>query len=93
MSRICIDFDGVIFDKGTGMLIEGSRRTIWNYCKAGHEVTIFTNRPDYEYTSVKAILDANSVPYDRIICGKPSYDVFIDDRNQRFTGWNTNYLL
>lgn len=90
--RICIDFDGVVFDKAKGILIEGAKGALSEYYKEGHEVTVFTNRPDYEYTSVKSILDSNHVPYDRLICGKPSYDVFIDDRNERFTGWDKKYI-
>jgi hypothetical protein len=54
----------------------------------GHEVTIFTNRPDYMYPDVEAMLKAWGIKYHRIICGKPSYDIFIDDKALKFTGWN-----
>lgn len=90
--RVAIDFDGVIFDKSKGCDIPGAVRAIRTIYDQGHEVTVFTNRPDYDYSSVKGLLESYGVPYHRLICGKPSYDVFIDDRSMRFEGWDKEYL-
>jgi len=92
MARIAVDFDGVIFDKAKGTLMPGCVRALRKMAEGKNEITVFTNRPDYDYSTVKAILDANYIPYDRIICGKPSYDLFIDDRVARFEGWDKDYL-
>jgi len=88
MSRIAVDFDGVIFDKKTGKIIDGCVEKMNEWFSDGHEVTIFTNRPDYDYSTVKGLLDAHDIHYDRIICGKPSYDLFIDDHATKFNNWD-----
>lgn len=58
-----------------------------NKLSEDNEITIFTNRPDYQYPDVEAMLLAWEINYDRIICGKPSYDLFIDDKAQKFESW------
>lgn len=90
--RIAVDFDQTIFDKRKGRPIEGAAQRLSEYMDAGHEVTIFTTRPDYDYSSVVCILDAHCIPYDRVICGKPGYDLLIDDKAERFVGWQHDYL-
>lgn len=90
--RISVDFDGVIFDKREGTVIDGAAAALRSMKIEGHEITVFTNRPDYDYSSVKAILDGKNIPYHRIICGKPSYDLFIDDSAVKFTGWGKEYV-
>lgn len=90
--RIAIDFDGVIFDKPSGKVIDGAKEKIAKWVQQGHEVSIFTNRPDYDYSTIKAVMDSNGIPFHRLICGKPSYDLFIDDRAVQFEGWEKEYL-
>ena len=85
--RIAIDFDDTIFNKKTRAPMEHAVETINQMVEDGHQITIFTNRPDYQYPDVEAMLKAWGVRYDRIICGKPSYDVFIDDKALHFTKW------
>jgi hypothetical protein len=89
--RIAIDFDETVFDRRLAQVIPGAVFRINEWSKQGHEITIFTNRPDYEYSTVQAILDAALIDYDRLICGKPSYDVFIDDKARQFKGWDQEY--
>ena len=90
--RVAIDFDGVIFNKTTSRIIDGCVKKIRDL-HDDHEITIFTNRPDYDYSTVKQILDSNFIPFDRLICGKPSYDLFIDDRAAKFIGWEHEYTI
>jgi len=83
--RICIDFDDTIFARN-GKIIFGAKEII-NKWYEKNQITIFTNRPDYHYHTVKGILDLAKIKYHRIICGKPSYDLFIDDKAIGFNGW------
>lgn len=57
----------------------------------GYEITIFTARQDTEYSTLKALLDYVGIKFDRLICGKPSYDLLIDDNAVRFEGWDKDY--
>ena len=84
--RICIDFDDTIFDKKARDPMEGAVNAI-NKLYENNEITIFTNRPDYQYPDVEALLKAWGIKYHRIICGKPSYDLFIDDKAEKFIKW------
>jgi len=88
--RVAIDFDMVIFDKQKGILHKEAI-TFINACKEqGDEITIFTSRSDDQYSTVKALL--SECNYDRLICGKPQYDIFIDDKAVKFNGWDKEYL-
>lgn len=91
--RIAVDFDGTIFDKQHGCIFLGVQPTINNWVNKGHEVTVFTNRPDYEYSTVLSILRDNNIFFNRLICGKPSYDLFIDDKAKKFEGWDHDYSV
>jgi len=87
MSRIAIDFDDTIFNKLKRAPMEGAIKAINQMYEDGHQITIFTNRPDYQYPDVEAMLKAWGIKYHRIICGKPSYDRLIDDKAEKFEGW------
>lgn len=84
--RIAIDFDDTIFDKKERAPMKGAVKYI-NELYKQNEITIYTNRPDYQYPDVEAMLKAWGIKYHRIICGKPSYDLLIDDRAKEFKGW------
>ena len=71
--------------------MRGAVRAI-NELSYSNEITIFTNRPDYMYADVEAMLISWGIEYDRIICGKPSYDLFIDDKATQFKGWQEVYI-
>lgn len=46
----------------------------------GHTIIIFTARGWAEYKMTEHWLNNNKVSYHQLICGKPLYDVFVDDR-------------
>jgi hydroxymethylpyrimidine pyrophosphatase-like HAD family hydrolase len=46
----------------------------------GHRITIYTARSWAEYEMTEHWLKANSVRYHTLLCGKPIYDTWIDDR-------------
>lgn len=95
--RLIIDLDGTIceerptFERGLAkpkmLAVEALRRfKAW-----GHHITIYTARGWREYDMTKAWLDDHNIPYDNLICGKPVYDIWIDDRAIRFKGWMETY--
>jgi hypothetical protein len=47
---------------------------------AGHFVMAFTAAPWGDYRLTKLWLDEHGFPVDVLICGKPNYDCFYDDR-------------
>lgn len=89
--KIAIDFDDTLFNTKTSTVNEDAVAQIADWKSRGHSITIFTARPDWDYPSVKAILEMALVDYDRIVCGKPAYDLLIDDRAERFKGWGEDY--
>ena len=93
MKRICLDFDFTIFNKSAGMIYPQAKEVINKWSSEGHEITIFTNRPDYDYSTIQCILADNDIAYDRLICGKPSWDLYIGDRCQKFEGWDNEYTV
>jgi flagellar hook protein FlgE len=53
----------------------------------GHQIIFFTARGWNEYNSTKYWLDKHGFKYDLLICGKPIYDIIIDDRSA-LPKWN-----
>lgn len=90
--KIAIDFDDVIMDYKTSEVMPGAVDAIWGYRHADHEITIFTGRRDAKWNEIKEFMHLHNIPYDRIICGKPIFDIFIDDKARRFEGWGKDYL-
>jgi len=90
--RVAIDFDDTLMDKASGEMIEGADTALHGLKHQGHEILIFTTRPDYDRGMIKGWLEAHDVPFDSIQCGKPSYHVLIDDRAKEFIGWGGEYL-
>ena len=88
--RICIDFDQTIFDRRTGEMSGAGIINEWFL--DGNEITIFTSRADTDYSTIKKLLDDAKIKYTRIICGKPMYDILIDDKAVKFEGWGKKYL-
>ena len=87
--RIAIDFDQTIFNRRTGEM--DGKDKINNWHDEGYEITIFTSRPDTEFSTIEAQLNKEGICFDRIICGKPMYDLLIDDKASRFEGWQKDY--
>lgn len=47
----------------------------------GHKVRVHTSRPWSDYELIEAWLNYWEVPFSGIICGKPLFKFYIDDRN------------
>lgn len=93
--NIVVDLDGVIcteektFDRALAKEIDGARDALVGWRIAGHTVTIYTARSWAEYRMTSEWLKDHRMPYDILMMGKPVYDVWIDDRAIRFTGWDS----
>ena len=92
VNYIAIDFDDTIMNYRTEKPLQGAKVSLDKYHKRGDVITIFTNRMDQKYTWIRDWLITWKIPYDRIICGKPFYTVFIDDKAKQFTGWDKDYI-
>ena len=97
MSKIAIDFDGVLCER-YGIPTEGSFYdspptegavdAIKWFKKLGHEIYIFTSHDKKEYPKMKQWLKEQGFPSLRIADIKePNTTAFIDDRAIRFTSW------
>lgn len=90
MSRVCIDFDGVLAlnvwpRPEIGALIPEGVELAISYFEQGYEVVIYTARPKSHAPAIWKWCHENGlddVIYD-VICGKPAAGVYIDDR-----AWN-----
>ena len=95
--KLIVDLDGVICEelgtfersmaKPLPNAIEVLKRLKW----AGHHITLYTGRGWSEYTMTTAWLKKYEIPYDLLLCGKPLYDLWIDDRALKFTDWDEVY--
>ena len=84
--RICVDFDGTIFD-GVG-IFPGCLEFLTELRKS-YSVAIFSARPtDAERVQMVKILDAHGVPYDEIMPIKPDAAFYLDDKGRHFQGWD-----
>lgn len=85
--RLAVDFDGTITLDG---------KTVAPGCIAAltklreiYRIAIFSSRPtDEERASMEKILDDNGVPYDEILGRKPEAARYLDDKGEKFTGWD-----
>lgn len=73
--------------------MKGAAEALMQMKLAGHEVIIWTARPDYTTFEIGRLLDGASIPYDFILGGKLYFDVFIDDHAKEFKGWGEDYGL
>lgn len=85
--NVAIDIDGImcgegpLFERSLQRPFENVKDDLWRMKHAGHFIIIFTSRgwPEYKYT--KKWLFDNNLAHDVLICGKPNYDVILDDRS------------
>ncbi len=95
--RICIDFDGVIFDEKTREPIPGCKEALTKLQNAGIEIWVYTargyvsggtqNAIEKVTTTLKDFLQKHGIPYDDIYFGlKPAADIYLDDHAIEFKG-------
>jgi uncharacterized HAD superfamily protein len=84
--KIGVDIDGVLCEdrireeRSIAKPLYGAKERINKWYYDGHEIILFTARTWSEYNMTKCWLDANGFKYHILICGKPMFDIFIDDR-------------
>ena len=89
--RIAVDFDGVLWNRHKGGIANGASKKLRQAKADGHEIIVWTARPDYTTFEIAELLDRYQVPYDFILGGKLYFDVFIDDHAKEFVGWQEDY--
>ena len=83
---IGVDIDGILCTEtpySYRLMAQPKRNTINiinELYDAGHTIIIFTARGWNEYDLTEMQLKGFYVKFHRLICGKPMFDVFIDDR-------------
>ena len=86
MKKFVFDIDGTICDEGPAqerMFSKPKNETIKLINKLyheGHTIIIYTARGWDQYKLTTHWLNENKVNYHTIMCGKPIYDYWIDDR-------------
>lgn len=94
LKKIVIDIDNTIceekttFERCLAKPIHGSISTINQLFDSGHQIIFYTARGWAEYNMTKDWLDKHGFKYHILMCGKPIYDIWIDDRAIQFTSWN-----
>ena len=93
MSKLAIDFDGVIHDhkhpiegRRMGKPIEDAQEYITKLKQAGHEIIIFSVWGDQPEV-ISDWMDYYNIPFDSITNIKPNADYFIDDKAIKFESW------
>ena len=92
--KIVIDIDGTIceekptFEKCLAKVKPGAEEFI-KKLKLNNFIILYTARSWSEYNMTKDWLDKHNIQYDLLMCGKPTYDVWIDDRAIQFTDWDS----
>jgi hypothetical protein len=102
---IWVDFDGTLTSdppsrdplcQAPREDVVGAIRQLKQQCLALN-VIVFTARPWADMMGIKEWLDAHCVPYDSVVCGKPSVNACIDNIsvNPCLPGWQQqlNHLL
>jgi uncharacterized HAD superfamily protein len=95
LKRVVIDMDGTIctekptFEKSLAVINKHAREVINKLHDSGVHVIIYTARGWAEYEMTKQWLLTNDIRYEQLICGKPIYDVWIDDRALKFESWDS----
>lgn len=77
---------GVWPEPGIGPIIEGTKKALDALTAKGWKIIIYTSRPWAEYEAIENWCKDNEIPIRAIICGKPLFKYFIDDRNIEFDG-------
>lgn len=89
---IVIDMDGTIcteektFEKSLAKPQQDSINYV-NALYSKYNIIIYTARSWSERKMTEQWLQTHNIKYDTLMCGKPIYDYWIDDRAIGFTSW------
>ncbi len=89
---IGVDWDDTIFlnngypDFIPTKPIQDAVESLRKLVKKGFKIIIYTARPWSDYQLIEDLCIKHKIPARRIICGKPLFKFFIDDKAIRFTG-------
>jgi len=78
-------------DVGKCELTENAKESLDKLKSLGHTILIYTSRDASLGPETQVWLQKNKIPYDRIICNKPNYDLLIDNKSCKFSSW-TEFL-
>lgn len=76
--------------------------TLHNLVADGYKIIIYTARPWADYHNIEKYCEIYGIPARRIICGKPLFNLVVDDKNIEFDGdweiveykiWKRNHSL
>jgi len=67
---------------------KGCKEALQDFKENGDTVIIYSSQPWDEYDSTRRWLDDYSIPYDNLIMGKLSYDLWIDPKAIQFISWD-----
>jgi ribonucleotide monophosphatase NagD (HAD superfamily) len=85
--RICVDFDGTIYD---GVAIFPDCVEVLTTLRQRYIIAIFSARATpAERNQMIAILNEHRVPYDEVLPPKPAAELYIDDCGRHFTSWKS----
>ncbi len=91
--QIIIDLDGTIcteekqFSRSLARPLPGASGQISRLMEEGHTVIIYSARSWQEFEMTRDWLARYQIPYSQLVMGKPTGDLWIDDRAVRFTNW------
>ena len=92
MRKVIIDLDGTIcqelptFEKSLAKPKKGAKKFI-NSLFRKNFIIIYTARGWSEYKVTKKWLKTFKIKHHLLMCGKPIYDIWIDDRCIKFESW------
>ena len=84
--NICFDLDNTLcsIEKTFEKSLATPKQNVIDVCNKlyddGNNITIFTARSWAEYKMTEHWLKTNGVKYHLLLCGKPLYDIFVDDK-------------
>ena len=98
MSKLAIDFDGVIHNpkdreegRKMGRPFPDSKESLARLKDAGHDIILHSTKPPSVVANWMAYYE---IPYTTIWCGngKPQADVYIDDKAIEHLSWRTTLM-
>lgn len=69
------------------VVLDGAKDAINKLKELGHTILIYSLRDPSLIQASEIWLQKNKIHYDRIILGKPHYDLLLDSRSQKFESW------